>query len=474
MLNWPDRELQERHIAGLTSDSCQALILSLCCSWVQTWECGFYTRRWHFHSCRSHPKQPSENGYRGIHRGILLPKHLAWSIGSRLLQADSLSQARFLTGKQKYDCIVKYHGCFISPVGLMRHMTTVLPTSPVSLMSSNRSEHGLGLNPWFSVHGEKLSPCTTLHKWQSYLPSWCFEAITRSLQLLPYDQWMSVSSIDRNLFLQIWVWPFLIVILSPIALCVLCNVCEIKEEQTSIRHGHCLLQLWLLHWHPTGSAESRGGCRDAKSLTAACCQVKLCMHWRHTMNLSIILLYFFLFFTLLAPDCCIILTSFSHKFWCSNHSWCLAALSWIPLHPVKPGGTRHCGEPVSVPHQHRHTLPVSGFSSGTSACYCPHGLRMSLRGRSPTPLIPIPAKPEDRKTKSQPCHQTWSFHSPWDICVALQTHNCHPKYWHGSSLLFQLWLGFLKLMPLGDLFSQMADSSPPSPWASEKAWLISL
>lgn len=61
-------------------------------------------------------------------------------------------------------------------------------------------------------------------------------------------------------------------------------------------------------------------------------------------------------------------------------------------------GTWRCGEPVSVPHQHRHTLPPSGFSSGTSACCCPHGLRMSLRGRSPTPLIPIPAKPEDGRS----------------------------------------------------------------------------
>lgn len=52
-------------------------ILTLYCQWVQTWKCGHHISRWPFHSCRSCPKQSSEDGCRGIHRafGMVSGKH---------------------------------------------------------------------------------------------------------------------------------------------------------------------------------------------------------------------------------------------------------------------------------------------------------------------------------------------------------------------------------------------------------------
>lgn len=51
--------------------------------------------------CMSCPRQPSVVECRGIHKGLMLSKHLAWSVGSMVLQAGSLGQVLFLMEKQK-------------------------------------------------------------------------------------------------------------------------------------------------------------------------------------------------------------------------------------------------------------------------------------------------------------------------------------------------------------------------------------
>lgn len=281
-------EQQETHCL---LDSWQPLIPTLCCQWVQTWKWGHHISRWHFHSCRSCPKWSSEDGCRGIHRafGMVNGKHaptgwLPWISSVPHREAEN-------------DCNVKYHGCFKPPVDLS-HMTTLPPTSPASLMYSNTHEPGLGLSPdpSSSAYEEKLSLSTILSNWQSYLPSWYFEAIDSIWPMNIHKKWISI-----NLFLQTWVWPCLTLTLSPV--CPLCPVQYLWDQGGAELSVSGSLPAPVVapsltpHWEHQ-NIRCFQGCKVLHSCLLSCKAV----HTLEThMNLSIFYFNFFFFLCLLLP-----------------------------------------------------------------------------------------------------------------------------------------------------------------------------
>ena len=104
----------------------------------------------------------------------------------------------------------------------------------------------------------------------------------------------------------------------------------------------------------------------------------------------------------------------------------------------------------------------------------------------PTWAIDVPQRPTSYISDPQPSQaRGWQkldsalssdmvLPQPLGCPCGLADPSLPPGYQHGVSLLVWLWLSFLRLLPLRDLFRKMADSSPPFLWASEKAWLVSL
>lgn len=84
-------------------------------------------------SCTSCPRQHSVAECRGIHRGFALQ---AFSMvnGAMVLQAwyPRPSSVPHGEAENRTDFVVQHNRCFTPPVAAMRHMTTVLCTSPAS------------------------------------------------------------------------------------------------------------------------------------------------------------------------------------------------------------------------------------------------------------------------------------------------------------------------------------------------------
>lgn len=164
--------------------------------------------------CMSCPRQPSVVECRGIHKGLMLPKHLAWSVGSMVLQAGSLGQVLFLMEKQK-----KLLTALCSTMDALHlqlvwwgtwqlHFTHLLPLS------------------WIQIRLAPAScpaPQSMEKNWVPALPSIRDNPIYLAdvLKLLP-DPFSYIAGelevVTENLFLQTWVWPCWFLILSPVLL----------------------------------------------------------------------------------------------------------------------------------------------------------------------------------------------------------------------------------------------------------------